>query len=626
MIKKRLLFLLIGILFLSVIQVTAKSNEEEGRITGKTTQTIQISIPLTVPLPTTTILRPIEVTYLTNISLPLQFLRNYTKNVWFNLDNGSNTTLFTSDYDYSSSATFYLNTTEGAHTVFLYANNNDGNITLRNAVFYVNLSRLTIIYDNFKSNGNSTNFYYYGFEELQNMSNVTFENTFYGKIFFTEPINITDHNSTNRGVIDFDSNVVISLNKISVNTTVLPNLKKAAKLSLRNLAFNNPRILRNGAVCPDNICIKESFNNSELIFNVTEFSNYSAEETPESVNVTAITPASSGGGGGGGGGEVKKGEEYKGDFNIDVESLAVKLKVGETKSKNVVITNNGTKKERISIHISFDNAKLSDNDFELDVGMSKNITIDFFIRENTLADLYVHKLQVSNQFGLSKILPVAIEVISKKSLFDVKLQIPEKMKVVNPGDEILAGVSIYNLGEIKRADANISYILKDSEGNILSIESEFAAVETQASLVKTIKIPDDAEPGFHFVYVVVEYQNEIGSATAIIKVVEKEGFIKGIRTILIWMVIILLALIVIFKLRNLIQFKKIYKNLILARRSRDDETPESTKKENINRIKDERRKLKQQLSEVGSMYKDKFIQEEEYNRVKNEIQRKIKEL
>ncbi len=47
-----------------------------------------------------------------------------------------------------------------------------------------------------------------------------------------------------------------------------------------NLALNNPRILRDGSVCLSSICALLSYSsqNGTLLFNVTGFSAYSAED------------------------------------------------------------------------------------------------------------------------------------------------------------------------------------------------------------------------------------------------------------------------------------------------------------------------------------------------------------
>jgi parallel beta-helix repeat protein len=96
------------------------------------------------------------------------------------------------------------------------------------------------------------------------------ENSEYGKIFFQEPVNLSTG-------ID-SSNVNISFNRIEVNSTALPELNTSATLTFYNLTFNDPRILKDGAVCSD--CSELSYENGTLVFNVTSFSVYTTEETP----------------------------------------------------------------------------------------------------------------------------------------------------------------------------------------------------------------------------------------------------------------------------------------------------------------------------------------------------------
>ena len=85
-----------------------------------------------------------------------------------------------------------------------------------------------------------------------------------------------------------DNNTNISLDLAGLNSTALPNLNRPARIWLYNLSFINPRILRDGAPCPDSICKKELYANKTLQFNVTEFSFYSADETPVGVPAAAI--------------------------------------------------------------------------------------------------------------------------------------------------------------------------------------------------------------------------------------------------------------------------------------------------------------------------------------------------
>ncbi|MEN9626480.1 MAG: hypothetical protein RL557_808, partial [archaeon] len=108
--------------------------------------------------------------------------------------------------------------------------------------------------------------------------------------------NVTNDENISDNFIDINKHTNISFNKISINTTALPNFNVSATLYLYNLTFTNPRILRDDSVCSSSICTKESYSNGILKFNVTGSSTYTAEETP----TEAETPSSIGGGGSGG--------------------------------------------------------------------------------------------------------------------------------------------------------------------------------------------------------------------------------------------------------------------------------------------------------------------------------------
>jgi len=95
----------------------------------------------------------------------------------------------------------------------------------------------------------------------------------HGKINFSEAVDLSSG-------ADLNAHMNVSHNRIEINSSALPSLNKSATLSLYNLTFSNPRILRDGSVCASTICTKISYSGGTLVFNVTEFTVYSAEESP----------------------------------------------------------------------------------------------------------------------------------------------------------------------------------------------------------------------------------------------------------------------------------------------------------------------------------------------------------
>ena len=260
----------------------ATANDTLGNNISTETRTISLV------LPNLTIIKPENETYITTKNLLLNYIASYEDYVLYNIDNTANTTI-------TGNTTF--NTTETQHTLYLYANNTLGT-TSKNATFFVNTTKFIVKYDNYigTEEGNSTKFNASSFEDLQNLSDVILENTDYGKILFNETINMTDDANLSDNEIDLEVYTNLSENHIEIDTTALPNLNKSATLHLYNLSFSNPRILRDGSVCSSDICTKESYSSGTLKFTVTQFTTYSAEETP----VEPVTPSAPGAGEGAG--------------------------------------------------------------------------------------------------------------------------------------------------------------------------------------------------------------------------------------------------------------------------------------------------------------------------------------
>ena len=139
--KNKIIFCFLCLLFL-FISVHFYSAEVTGDIVSGEVVSQPVTMNITVTttsLPSLTILKPENETYLTAENLLLNFVSTNSDNNSFNLDGGSNTTI-------TSNSTF--NTTEGAHTLFLYAKNIQGTIE-KNVTFLVNSTKFIILYDEY---------------------------------------------------------------------------------------------------------------------------------------------------------------------------------------------------------------------------------------------------------------------------------------------------------------------------------------------------------------------------------------------------------------------------------------------------------------------------------------------
>ncbi|MFH1237813.1 MAG: hypothetical protein V1491_00020 [archaeon] len=494
--------------------------------------------------PSINILSPKSETYIATT-----LLLNYVTNgeiVWYNIDNGTNTTV-------SSPKNFSVN--DGIHTLYLYANNSYG-VSSRSRVFTVNTSKLKIYYDEYKGSkkGSSTDFNLSTYEELQSLENIVLENSDYGKITFNETINVTDDRDTTDNIVDLDAYTNISSRYIYINSTELPNFDTPATISFYNLTFSDPQILIGGEVCPSVICQIINYSEGILIFNIQQFfDSYSVEETPEN-ETTVVTPS-----GGGGGGSTAVAEEV---FLIDNDLIGVKVKQGGIVTEKIIITNKENRRLNVKMNVEGweELVKLSESSFNLGPLESKTIYIDFIAREDQVPDIYIGKIILESEKFEKEIL-FSIVVESKKELFDVRVSVPKNYIEIFAGEEFISEIELFNLGETGRVDAKIEYFIKDSEGKVIIFEEEFKAVETSLNFLKKFHIPSDVSPGRYLIYVRVSYSNQIAGASAWFNIYEPREKNLLFQIILATLVIITIIFILFKRRKHPIHMKKSIQDL-----------------------------------------------------------------
>ncbi|MBU2612125.1 MAG: hypothetical protein KKB62_00200 [Nanoarchaeota archaeon] len=525
---------LVLVLVLS-FQINYVSAEENASITGKATSSGASLTIVVIAAPSLELLRPVNGTYLIDENLELNYTALSADSVWYSLDNVENNTL---------TGNILFNTTEDEHTLRLYANNSNG-LSSKTVTFNVNTTRLEIDYNGFRGSGSegSTDFLKYSLEELEDFSGLTLKKGSYGQIYFNDKINVSDDEDSSDNFVNISKNVIISSNHLEINTTALPNFNKSATLYLYNLSFSNPRILMNGEICPPSICTKVSYSSGTLVFEVTHFTIYSAEETP-----SGETP--SGGGGGGGGGSTIN---LIPSFEVSPDEIIVNMKQGETKERYVSIKNNYTKILSFSVGNTEkikDFIRINEPSFVLGPGEVKNLTIDFLSKESSIPNSYIGKITIEADKIKKEILTV-VNVNSKRNLFDVEVKIPSKYKEVISGDDVLAEIKIYNLGETGRVDAMLDYSIKDDEGNTLISASDTVSVETQAGLIKIFSVPEGAKSGRYVFYVGVTYDGGLAISTDTFEVIKvKVSYREKIYIVLILVSIIVIVFLIYLHLRK----------------------------------------------------------------------------
>jgi hypothetical protein len=549
--KEIFIFIVILIIFSAGLLASLENSTITGKtitgevVTGKATDaSLAMRVALTMGVPSLNIISPKNNTYISTNDTFLNYSALYTNTVWYNLDGGTNQTI---------SSYIIINASEGNHILYLYANNSDGDVVFRNVTFRINSSVLKVVYSKFASydKGESTNFNATSFEDLQNLSNLILEKT-YGKINFNDNTNITTDDNSSDYLVNFDANVNISSNRIELNSTALPNLNKSATLYLYGLTFTNPVIFRDGALCPDSICSKESYVGGTLKFNVTQFSVYSANETPGGTTII-ITGGGSSSGGGGIIGILKPKVP---SFRTDQENIKVSAVPGRVVTKKLIITNILNKS--INLTLSQKNMSnflvLKETQLTLAKGESKEISFNFVVSTETAPDLYIGKLIIADSKNdyVSEMTTI-VEVESEGAMLDVGVKIPPEYFKITSGKDILAQINLFNVGTITgKRDILLEYIIKNSNGKEILQYNETVSIETQTNLLKRFTIPLATGIGEYVLYVkAVTEEGKIASGSDTFRVISQLTYIFYIFLgILVLVMIVVVELIIYLRKRK----------------------------------------------------------------------------
>lgn len=508
--------------------VTGKIFED---LTGKaSSSTASVSVTINAGSPVIFIDSPLNQTYgIRRIGLNFSIQNNNYFNAWYNL-NGKN-----------SNVTVTANTTidgiYGDNTLTFYANDSLGQLNSSNVNFFIT-QRYAFNYSNF--NGSTSNFTNFSFfeSELSNHNNITLEILNRGKIVLGQNCNLSFDG-------DFDSWVNISHNYISLNSSNLSNLNISATLTLTNLSFTTPRILRDGVLCPSRICTEVSYSGGTYVFSVTGFSAYSSEETPTGGQQEG-SPGSTGGGGGGASGIVIQKNVPVGDVEISEKIITVQLPQGGTRNHLLTLRNTYQKKVEVTIDLRNLEEFLPGNAqekvvIELDPGQEQSLNLAVQAPIETMPEIYMKNVKVSFE-GQTKTIPVVVEVESLEPLLDVLSTIEKD--VVAAGDDFTFQVTITEITEGKALDINITYELRDLNGTTFVKSEEQRNLDKQLTYLTSLRTPENLNAGQYLLYVRVTHNDIVASTSHLISIVkeQKRAPEANKQAVLIMVVIIIIVI------------------------------------------------------------------------------------
>lgn len=283
-----------------------------------------------------------------------------------------------------------------------------------------------------------------------------------------------------------------------------------------------------------------------------------------SVNFTVTSPSAvgssgSGGAGGGGGGGGKSFQEITPIYSIAIDKEIIKMRVkqGETVLDNFTLKNTGNVKMGLKLFIQGLSKflMLNKEDVIINPGESDEVKTIATASETEKAEVYTGKILISSD-KINEVILTIIEVIEKKALFDVKVDLIKDQETTEQGKVINPQIMIYNLGDLKPVDVELFYSLRDFDGKDIIYHEETFAVGEQKLFTGKIKIPSDLKEGFYLIYTKVTYNNQTAVSSFPFKVIQKERLSTWILAIILIIIVIYLYIVYI---RNNKTIRKLFK-------------------------------------------------------------------
>lgn len=126
---------------------------------------------------------------------------------------------------------------------------------------------------------------------------------------------------------------------------------------------------------------------------------------------------------------------------------------------------------------------------------------------------------------------------------NLEIEIPSRYSSVDSGEQIYFTTRLMNLAQIGRRDVTLTYEIVDSSEKILVSKSETVAVETQASFVNNLIIPEGTLAGDYTLRVTLSENGSTSSTEHSFKVSQIETEEKDYSLIVVVGAIIILVII-----------------------------------------------------------------------------------
>lgn len=134
-----------------------------------------------------------------------------------------------------------------------------------------------------------------------------------------------------------------------------------------------------------------------------------------------------------------------------------------------------------------------------------------------------------------------VNMFDSVSALSLAVHVPEKYTDVTAGERFYFEIEVRYPENPKRKDLRLEYEILTEDGDLISQSKVVKAIETQASFIDFIVIPESAEGGLHFINVKVKDYESLSEE------VSSSFYLRsaGSDQILIYLIIVLIGIVLI---------------------------------------------------------------------------------
>lgn len=250
--------------------------------------------------------------------------------------------------------------------------------------------------------------------------------------------------------------------------------------------------------------------------NITFALEVSGVIAEEAVAEAPAAAAGGGGGGSGGGGD----RAAAASFSVSEEIIKVVLKQSKKLEKKIVIRNDNNVNMRFEIINPLSNVlTIYPTGFVLKQNEEREISFMFNILGNAIPNVYAGEIEITGNTGakiIKKKIIAVLEIESEEVLYDSSIDIAKK--ILQPGDNLRAAISVFDLRRQAPVDVTLFYTISDMQNNIVFQDEETINLEGQASFSKDFILPENLSEGQYLFSVKIPFYQSFATATELFTV------------------------------------------------------------------------------------------------------------